>query len=129
MAQRACVPKRRYAPLRKSEARTRPRNWSGVTVGGKGSGFGSTAAGAAAFTDFFAVSTCREPRKLLGRQLLRLGVDRFGRRTVKGNALVIAKYGLAIGRRHFPADKHAERVPKRPAHLSSDLAGGADRQR
>jgi hypothetical protein len=34
----------RYAPLRKSEARTRPRNWSGVTVGGKESGFGSTTA-------------------------------------------------------------------------------------
>jgi hypothetical protein len=34
------------------------------------------------------------------------GVDRFGRRAVKGDALVMAKHGLAI-RRHFPVSNHA----------------------
>jgi hypothetical protein len=30
-----------------------------------------------------------------GRQLLRLGVDRFGRRPIKGDALVVGEHGLA----------------------------------
>jgi hypothetical protein len=46
----------RYALRRKSEARTRPRNCSGVAVGRRGSGFGLTTAGATAFVAFFAVS-------------------------------------------------------------------------
>jgi predicted lipid-binding transport protein (Tim44 family) len=45
---------------RKSEARTRPRNWSGVSggvlVGGVAAGFGFTTTDAAAFVAFFAVS-------------------------------------------------------------------------
>jgi hypothetical protein len=71
----------------------------------------------------------REPGKLLGCQLLRLGVDRFGRRTVKGNTLVMAKYGLAVDWRHFPGNKDAKRVRKRPAHCRSNLMGSADRKR
>jgi hypothetical protein len=59
---------------------------------------------------FLCGLTRRELRQLFGRQVLRLGVDRFRRRAVKGDALVIAKYGLAVDRRHFPAAKHAERV-------------------
>jgi hypothetical protein len=73
--------------------------------------------------------TRREPSKPLGRQLLRLGVNCFGRRTVKGNTLVIAKYGFAVDWRHFPANKNAERVRKRPAHCRNNLVGGADRKR
>jgi hypothetical protein len=77
----------------------------------------------------FRGPTRREPSKLLGRQLLRLGVDHFGGRTVKGDTLVIAKYGLAVDWRHFPANKDPERVRKRPVHCRSDLVGGADRRR
>jgi hypothetical protein len=43
-----------YALRRDSEAHTRPRNWSGVSVGGAAVGFGSTTAGAEAFVAFFA---------------------------------------------------------------------------
>jgi hypothetical protein len=41
----------------------------------------------------------REPRQLLDRHILRLGVDRFGGRAVKGNAVLMAKDGLAVGAR------------------------------
>jgi hypothetical protein len=51
------------------------------------------------------------------------------RRAVKGYALVMAKHGLAVDRRHFPATEHAERVGKQPAHRRGDLARGTDRQR
>jgi hypothetical protein len=54
--------------------------------------------------------TRRESIKPLGRQLLRLGVNCFGRRTVKGNTLVIARYGLAVDWRNFLANKDAELV-------------------
>jgi hypothetical protein len=53
----------------------------------------------------------------------------FAPASVKGDALVIAKHGLAVDRRHFPAAKHAECVGKRPAHCRGDLAGDAHRQR
>jgi hypothetical protein len=49
---------------------------------------------------------------VLSRQVLRLRVDHFGRRAVKRDALVIAEYRLAIGRRHLPAGKHAECVQR-----------------
>jgi hypothetical protein len=88
-----------YALRRKREARTRSRNCSGVG----GVSVGGAEAG--------------------------FGVDGFGRRAVKGDALVIAKHGLAVDWRHFPAAKHAERVRKRPAHCRGDLTGDAHRQR
>ena len=59
--------------------------------------------------------------------LARLGADRFGRRAVKGDALLMPKDGLAVGRRHFPMAKHAERVGTRPAHRGGNFFGGADR--
>jgi hypothetical protein len=43
-----------YALRRKSEARTRSRNCFAVSVGGAGTGFGFTTAGAAASAAFFA---------------------------------------------------------------------------
>jgi len=52
--------------------------------------------GRRSFHRFLRGFTRREPRKLLGRQLLRLGFDRFGRRTVKGDAFVIAKNRLTV---------------------------------
>jgi hypothetical protein len=69
-----------------------------------------------------------EPRQLLGRQVLRPRVDRLGWRAIKGDALVVGKYGLAVDRCHFPAAKHAERVGKRPAHSRGDLVGDAQCQ-
>jgi hypothetical protein len=66
---------------------------------------------------------------LLGRQLLRPRVDRFGRRAIKGDALVMGKHGAAVDRRHFPVAKHAERVGKRPPHCRGNLVGDAQRQR
>jgi Sel1 repeat len=66
---------------------------------------------------------------MLGRQVLRLGLHHFGRRAVEGDTLVIAKYGIAIDRQHFPATEHAERIRKRPALYHGDLVSGADRER
>jgi hypothetical protein len=68
----------------------------------------------------------REPCQLLGCRVLRLGTDRFGRRAVKGYALVMAKHGLAVDRRHFPATKHTERVRKR--RLDGRLLGNTRRR-
>jgi hypothetical protein len=52
----------------------------------------------------------RELGQLFGCRVLRLGVDRFGRRAIKGDALVMAKRGLAVDLRHSPTAKHAERI-------------------
>jgi hypothetical protein len=84
-----------------------------------------TVAGSAALV---AVSPRREPRELLGCQVPCFGIDPFGRRTVKSDALLMGKYGLAIGRRHFPAGQHAERVWNRPVHRRGNLTGRADRE-
>jgi hypothetical protein len=46
----------------------------------------------------FAASPQREPYQLLGRQILRPLVDRFDRRAVKGDALVVVKRGPTLGR-------------------------------
>jgi hypothetical protein len=70
-----------------------------------------------------------ECRQLLGRQVPRLGVDRFGRRAIKGDAVIAPKDGSAVDRAHLPTDEHAARVRHRPSHGRSDLVGGADRQR
>jgi hypothetical protein len=43
--------------------------------------------------------------------------------------MFVGEHRLAIGRRHFPAGQHTERVRKRPIRRRSDLARGADRQR
>jgi hypothetical protein len=43
--------------------------------------------------------------------------------------VIMAKHGLAIDLRHFPAAKHAEGVGKGPIHCRGDLAGGAHRER
>jgi hypothetical protein len=45
---------RGYALRRKSAARTRARNCSGVSVGGAGAGIGFTTVGTAVFAAFFA---------------------------------------------------------------------------
>ena len=47
----------------------------------------------------------------------------------KTDAMFVGKYGLAIGRRHFPAGQHTERVRKRPVRRQSDFTCGTDRQR
>src|ERR1700676_2054773 len=96
-----------YALRRRSEARTRARNCSGVSAGGVGA-FRFHHGGPRDILCFLRGLTRRELSKPPGRQVLRLGVDRFGRRAVKADPLVIAKYGLAIGWRHFPAAEHAE---------------------
>jgi phosphate-selective porin len=54
----AATAERAYALRRKSEARTRSRNCSGVSVGGAGAGFTTT--GAAGFTTFFAAMSLND---------------------------------------------------------------------
>ena len=49
----------------------------------------------------------RDLRQPLGRQVLGLRVNRFGQCAIKGYALIVRKYGPTVGRRHFPAEKHA----------------------
>ena len=78
---------------------------------------------------FLRGRACRAPRKVLGRQILRLGIHHFGRGAIKGNALVMVEHRMAVQRRHFPAAEHAQRVRKRPALCRGDLTGGVDRQR
>jgi len=114
---------RSYALRRKSPARTRARNCSGVWGGVLGAAFGFTTAGAAAFA---ALRASRSASCLAARSFA--SASSLGRRAVKGDSLVIAKYGLAVDRRHFLAVKRAERVRKRPAHRRADLARDTDRQ-
>jgi hypothetical protein len=49
----------------------------------------------------------RNLRKPLDRQVPCPGIDRSGRCTIKSDALVMRKHRPAVGRRHFPAEKHA----------------------
>jgi hypothetical protein len=69
-----------------------------------------------------------KPRQLLGH-FLRLGVDRFRWRAIKGNAVVVGKHGSAVDRRHLPGGDQAERVWNRPAYGSGNLADRAHCQR
>jgi len=92
-----------YARRGNKPARTRSRSCADPPVGGAGFGF---ALAAAACLAALRAAFCQ----LLGRQFLCLGVDRFGRRAVKGDALVMGKHGPAVEWRHLPVGEHADRV-------------------
>jgi hypothetical protein len=120
-----CVPKRHYAVRRKSDVRTRVRICSGVAIGGTGSdiAFTTVATQPSWLSSRFHVprtaqaawSPTPSPRRRSFRP-----ANRHGKRVCH------SKERLGSSLRHFPGDKHAERVRKRPTR--SDLAGGADRQ-
>jgi hypothetical protein len=67
---------------------------SAASLGIRNAGLGSALAGAVCFAAF----PQREPRQLLGRQILCSLVDSFDRRAVKGDALVVVKHGPAVDR-------------------------------
>ena len=56
-------------------------------------------------------------------------VDRFRRRAVKGDALVMGKYRPTVDRCRSPVVEYGKSVGKRPAHGRGDRAGGTHRQR
>ena len=51
-------------------------------------------------------------------------VDRFRRRAVKGDAVVMGKYRPTVDRCRSPVVEYGKSVGKRPAHGRGDLAGG-----
>ena len=122
-----------YALRRKSAARTRLRNCSGVlggvSIGGVGAGGGFTAAGAAAFAAFFAALRAASRASCLAAMSFASAPTGSAGAPSRVMRWSWRKDGLAVGRRHFPMAKHAERVGMRPAHHCGDFAGGGDRQR